>query len=222
MIKSTFPPMRLLSFLFLLLCAQPVSAQTAQPEQERTELNQTDSKGLRQGMWLHRMPARMGEPAYLEFGYYSNGEKTGTWYRFDANGVPEAIEQYSRNVLNGEVKYFDDGRLTVVGHYRGLNPEYTVDTIVVEDPVTGAERLVPVSSERGTIRHGLWRFYDPMTGRLLREDFYQLDEKVSGKTFGLSQSDSAYYKQRDAILPHNRSDQPLKYQKGRQFNPYGK
>lgn len=212
--------MRLLFLLLTFFSVQPLLAQTAEPEHQ--PVNQTDQKGLRQGLWVIRQPARMGEPAFTEFGAYSNGEKNGTWYQLDGNGVPTAIEQFSRNVLNGEVKYFDQGRLIAVGNYRGLNPDYAVDTIVVEDPETGIEKLVPISSERGSVRHGLWRFYDARSGRLLREDFYQLDEKVSSQNFGMSKTDSAYYKQRDAILPHNRSEQPMKYQKGRQFNPYDK
>jgi len=214
--------MRLLLLVLTLFCGQQLFAQPAPSGEDKTEFNQTDNKGMRQGPWLIRQPERMGEPAYFEFGYYSNGEKTGSWYHLDVNGVPEAIEQYSRNVRNGEVKYFDGGRLTVVGHYRGLNPDVIIDTIVVEDPETGQERLVPIASERGSVRHGLWQFYDPRTGRLLREEYYQLDEKVSSQSFGLSKADSTYYKQRDAILPHNLSDKPMKYQKGHQFNPYGK
>lgn len=214
--------MRLLMLLFLLLCMQPVFAQNHAAAQEQTALNQTDSRGLKQGLWVLQQPARMGEPAFTEFGYFSNGEKTGTWYQLDANGSPTAIEQFSRNVLNGEVKYFEGGRLMVVGNYRGLNPDRVIDTIVVEDPVTGAEQLVPIASERGSVRQGLWRFYDPRSGRLLREDYYQLDEKISSQRFGMSRSDSTYYKQRDAVLPHNLSEKPMKYQKGHQFNPYGK
>lgn len=214
--------MRFLLLFCALLWLQPVRAQTSGQQETPTEFNQTDSQGLRQGPWLLRQAARMGEPAFFEFGYYSNGEKTGSWYRLDVNGVPEAIEQFSRNVRNGEAKYFDQGRLVIVGHYRGLNPDVVIDTIVVEDPETGAESLVPIASAKGSVRHGLWRYYDPRTGRLLREEFYQLDEKISQQNFGMSQADSAYYKQRDAILPHNRSDKPMKYQKGHQFNPYGK
>lgn len=215
-------PMRLLLFFLMLLCSPHLFAQTTAQADTPAVFNQTDSEGQRQGPWLIRQAARMGEAAYFEFGYYSNGEKTGSWYRLDINGVPEAIEQFSRNVRNGEVKYFDQGRLVVVGHYRGLNPDVVIDTIVVEDPATGAETLVPIASQRGTLRHGLWRYYDPRTGRLLREEVYQLDEKVSSQSFGLSKADSAYYKQRDAVLPHNLSDKPMKYQKGHQFNPYGK
>lgn len=210
----------ILLLLTLFFCGTPGFAQPA--DADREALNQTDSKGVRQGFWVVRQPARMGEPAYTEFGYFSNGEKTGTWYQFDGNGVPTAIEEYSRDVLNGEVKYFDQGRLVAVGHYKGLNPDRVMDTIVVENPETGEETLVPIASSRGTLRHGLWRLYDPQTGRLRREEFYQLDEKISEQNFGMSRADSAYYKQRNAILPHNRSDKPMKYQRGRQFNPYDK
>ena len=185
-------------FLLLLHTAQAQTTTAAPPN----NLNQTDRKGLRQGMWWIQEPARMGEDAYTEFGTYTQGRKTGIWYRMDNMGQIIAIEQYRNNVLDGEVKYFDQGHLICIGHYRGLNPDHDWDTILVVHPITGVEKLVPISTERGTLRHGTWRYYDPQSGRLTREEDYQVDELLAAQDFVVSTSDSAYYQHRNATLPH--------------------
>lgn len=191
-------------FLCLFLLVFPLCAFAQQNENTRPPLNQLDKKGRREGMWLAQYPERMGEDAYSEFGNYIGGRKNGTWYRMDPSGELLAIERFKNDVLDGEVKYFEQGRLVCIGHYRGLNPGRAYDTILVLNPVTGFERLTPIPTERGTIRHGMWRFYDPETGRLIREDDYQADELMSRQEFPLSNKDSLYYEQRNKRLPHNR------------------
>lgn len=146
----------------------------------------------------------MGEPGYTEFGRFDHGSKTGIWYKIDQNGELMAAETYRNNVLDGEVKYYYNGILTAKGFYRGLNPEKEYDTIVVEDPVTGLQSLRPVHNDRYTVRHGAWKFYDYETGKLVREEEYQVDSIVYSKEFSLVSIDSAYYKKREANMPHNK------------------
>ena len=40
------------------------------------------------------------------------------------------------------------------------------------------------------MRHGLWKFYDPQTGKLLKEEEYQVDELVYSHRFNLTKADS--------------------------------
>lgn len=178
------------------------SAQT-QDATKQQPLNQLDARGQRNGLWWLSRPERMGEPAYTEFGTYDHGDKIGPWYKMDGEGDVTAIENFKGNVLNGEAKYFEQGHLYCTGTFRGLNPQYAYDTIVVTDPVSGAESLVSVPSAKGTVRHGMWRYYDPQTGRLIREEEYQVDELIYKKEFGLTKADSLYYQQRIQALPHN-------------------
>lgn len=187
---------------WLLLACFPVGA-FAQQEARAAALNQTDKRGHKQGMWYVQQPERMGEDAYIEFGNYNANRKTGLWYHINNVNEITAIEQYRNNVLDGEVKYFENGRLITTGHYRGLNPDQAFDTIFVEHPVTGAEKLTIIPTDRGTLRHGLWRYYDPATGRLVREEEYQVDELLSRQVFTIANTDSAYYEQRNKRLPHN-------------------
>lgn len=165
-------------------------------------LNQKDARGKAHGTWYVQQPARMGEPAFIEFGNYDHGRKAGIWYKLDGEGQLIAMERYRDDVLDGEVKYFENGYLTCVGHYRGLNPRQKFDTIIVADPITGLEKLVSVSTDRGALRHGTWRYYDPQTGRLIKEEEYQVDDLIGEKTFGLTKEDSTYYQKRVRTLPH--------------------
>lgn len=202
---------KLISFFLLLLMATTVAAQQLPDKKKLKEkLNQFDSKGMKDGLWLNRMPERKGEPGFNEFGNYLKGEKTGLWYKMNINGDLMAIENYKRDYFDGQVKYFTNGQLTVVGTYRALNPDVVVDTIIVEEPVTGAQELIAVKADRGTVRHGTWRFYDERTGRLEKVEEYQVDNLIYEEYFPMSRADSLYYEKRNASLPHMKkgSDKP--------------
>lgn len=170
--------------------------------QTKTEINQTDEMGKPHGFWYIYTPAGRGEAAESSFGNYVHGAKTGLWYINDGKGDITSIETFKYNVRDGEAKYFDNGQLTCVGHYRGLNPKVALDTVNIIDPITGDEKLVSVPTERGSVRHGSWRFYDELSGRLIREEQYQVDELIYKKDFSISPADSAFYQKRNAILPH--------------------
>lgn len=165
-------------------------------------INIKDAQGRPDGLWYSYTPAQKGEPAMAVFGTYDHGNKTGMWYTSDGQGNMVSIEQYKYNVRDGEAKYFENGQLTCVGHYRGLNPSNKIDTVLITHPITGEEKYYYVSTERGSVRHGMWRFYDPLSGRLVREEEYQVDELIYSKDFSISTADSVYYQKRNAQLPH--------------------
>jgi len=196
----------ILLFALLYWGMEATAQTTPQPSKTSTSLNKTDVNGKPNGLWLGTKDALRGEPAYSEFGNYDHGIKIGKWYKIDGEGELMAIENYKYNVLDGEVKYFDNGHLTVVGHYRSLNPAFPYDTIVVTDPVSGLEKLVKVPTDHGTLRHGMWRYYDSQSGRLVKEAEYQVDSLVYEKEFTLSKADSAYYEKRNKNLPHVKNE----------------
>jgi len=194
---------RQILFFFLIL-ALPTAA-FAQ-EAERTEpLNARDAAGKPHGLWYIRQPARMGEPASTQWGMFEHGAKTGVWYTTDAEGELISTERFRAGLKHGEARYFERGRVLAAGPYLALNATRAWDTVWVTDAVTLAERRVPIRTERGSIRHGLWRFYDAESGRLVREVDYQADEAVYERTFLISAQDSSYYRQRAARLPHVRN-----------------
>ncbi len=177
------------------MCAQ---AQT----QAKLEINQRDELGKAQGLWYTYAAAERGEPAQTTIGHYDHGQKTGIWYVNDGKGNLSSIETFKANVRDGEAKYFENGQLTCIGHFRGLNPSVAVDTLNIVDPITGDEKWVSVPTERGSVKHGSWRFYDELSGRLIREEQYQVDELIYKKDFSISAADSAHYQYRNKRLPH--------------------
>lgn len=202
---------KLIPVLLLVAMATAVVAQQLPDKKKLKEkLNQYDSKGMKDGLWLNRVPERKGEPAFNEFGNYHKNEKTGLWYKMAADGDLMAIENYKRDYYEGQVKYFTNGQLTVVGMYRALNPDVVIDTIIVVEPVTGVQELVAVKADRGTVRHGTWRFYDERTGRLEKVEEYQVDNLIYEEYFPMTKADSLYYEKRNANLPHMKkgSDKP--------------
>ena len=154
-------------------------------------------------MWYYEAEALRGEPAYKEFGSYKDDARTGLWYKLDKEDQLMAIENYKKGVLNGEVQYYTKGKLSCIGHYRGLNPDNKLDSVWVTDPVTYTDTMVIVPTERGSLKHGRWRYYDPITGKLTREEEYQVDNLISEKEYEfVSKSDSLIIERRKANLPH--------------------
>lgn len=190
------------AILYLCTMLVPVQHATAQGSAGGSGLNARDKAGKPHGMWYTLQAARMGEPASAEWGTYDHGLKTGMWYQTDAEGEIKTIERFRNDVKDGEAKYFQGGRLIAVGPYRGLNPAREYDTVLVTNAVTGEEKPVRVRTDRGSLRHGLWRFYDEQTGRLNREVEFQVDEVVYQKTFLLTREDSSYYQRYTQKLPH--------------------
>jgi antitoxin component YwqK of YwqJK toxin-antitoxin module len=193
-----------------LWACQPARAQSSKtntPAIPQGDINKKDTKGKKTGMWLVSMPARMGEAGYSEFGTYDEGNKAGLWYKLDGEGRLTSIETYRNNVLDGEVKYYENGRVTCIGYYRGLNPRYSHDTIDVIDPVSHKETRRIIPTERSTLKHGTWRFYDADNGRLVREEDYQIDELVYHKDYPMSKADSLIYLKRESKMPHNKKKQ---------------
>lgn len=174
-------------------------------QKEEDSLNKTDGKNRKQGTWFYKFEALRGEPAYAEFGNYKDDLRVGLWYKLDSEQRLMSIENYSRGVLNGTAQYYENGKLICIGTYRGLNPDVKFDSIWVTDPVTEYQELVAVPSEKGTMKHGLWRYYDPETGQMVKEEEYQVDDLIGKREFHfVSKSDSIRVERRNANLPHTK------------------
>ena len=104
---------------------------------------------------------------------------------------------------DGEVKYYNKGILYCTGFYRTVKVGGDRDTIVVVHPDTHEEGLREVLASENTERHGMWRFYDETTGKLLREEEYQQDVLIFKKNY-ISPQDSIAIAKREAQMPHNK------------------
>lgn len=193
------------------------TTKTPQDNAKPIEYNLTDKKNRRQGTWILRQEALRGEPAMTSVGKYLDNRKTGTWYNFDQEGKPISILKYKKDVLDGESKYFENGMLVCVGNWRGLNPDEPVDTIWVYNPETDQENQVVISTERGTLQHGLWKYYHPESGQLIKEEVYQVGELLKVKQYNLQEGLSDEQKKAiEAELLHNQN-KPI--YKPRKVNP---
>ncbi len=196
--------------VFVCVCSFAGMAQSVNvniKDKNTRDINKLDENGKRQGTWLVSQQAHMGEPGFSEFGNYDHGLKMGKWYKIDDEGDLMSVEMFKNDVLDGEVKYYEKGKLTCIGHYRGLNPNVEYDTVMVVHPITGEESLKAIESERGTARHGLWQFFDPQTGKLVKEEEYQVDELVYSHRFDLTKADSLATQAHIQDLPHNTGTQ---------------
>ena len=187
------------------------------PNPKKSNINKLDKEGNKHGMWLNNVKPRKGEYGYSEFGSYIHGLKNGLWYKMNTEGDLVAIENYKNDYYDGEVKYFTKGQVTCIGNFRGLNPEQEYDTIMVENPVTGEQSLVPVKAERGTLRHGLWRFYNETTGALELVQEYQVDSLIYEESINFSRQDSLRMIQRTHTMPHNTKTEHYKPPADKQF-----
>lgn len=209
------------SFLILvltLLCLVPklASAQIVIPTDS---INQVDKNNKKQGFWHFKDKQTLDDLfPYTEYGYYSDDRKTGPWVRIDSYGRLKSIETYFKGALSGKVQYFDKGQLHIEGHFLNFDPDKKIDTVTVVDPITELIERVPIETSRGSMRHGVWKYYDPVTGQLLRTEIYQVDDLI--KTIqhysgGLKSTDSAFKAKVDKELPHNIDPSGKKYQKGK-------
>lgn len=184
--------MNIYSIILVLCFALLQNASFAQTKNNErgAEVNRYDNQKRKHGWWVYQAEAGMGEPAYKRFGVYVHGMKTGPWYKMNNESGLMAVENYKYGALDGESKYYTNGKHTVTGTYKALNPSFPVDTILVEDPVSGLQKLVPVKSDVGTVRHGLWKYYNEVTGELLRIEEYQVDELIYAKDIQQDNADS--------------------------------
>lgn len=169
-------------------------------------VNKLDADGKKHGDWVIKQREQRGEPEYTSFGAYIHGAKFGLWYKMDSEGDLIAIENYRNGLLDGEVKYYTKGKLACIGQYLALNTTYDYDSIVVEDPVTGVQKLVRVPTSWGSVRHGMWHYYEPYSGRLIRDVEYQIDDIIFTKDYPYSKADSTHYQKRAKNLPHLKQD----------------
>lgn len=152
-------------------------------EQPKDNLNKVDSKNQKQGLWFFMHEARMGEPRHYEYGNYKDDKKTGIWTKLDNEQQLAATENYQNGVLNGTAQYYEEGHLSCIGNYRGLNQNQTYDSIWVTDPTTLIDSMVVLPTEIGHTKHGIWRYYNINTGHLMREEEYQVDYLIYEKDF---------------------------------------
>jgi antitoxin component YwqK of YwqJK toxin-antitoxin module len=133
-------------------------------------------KYLQDGKWI----LNFDNGKIRRTGYYKKGMPIGTWQDYFSTGKLRKISNYGifeqdgvqYSSLSGSYQeYHQNGKLKVNGFY-AATVSTTYDTIVVNDPVTGAEKqtLMPRKKLVGN-RTGQWEYYTE-TGEAEKKETY--------------------------------------------------
>jgi len=142
-------------------------------------LNRMDMKGRKQGPWSIHMDDLRGERGYEEEGYFENDKKEGTWKRYSLDGDKIAEENFRWGNKNGKCIYYTNtGGLLREESWKAVNPDNPIDTVDVydlHDPTKVVDR-VAVRLTGFTLKHGVWKYYDPYNGTVESTERYWLDK----------------------------------------------
>ncbi|MFT3980144.1 MAG: hypothetical protein QM687_06705 [Ferruginibacter sp.] len=176
------------AFAFMLAATLPhsVSAQykTYKISVKGDTINAINAAGKKVGKWVNHVEELRGEPGYEEEGEYKDGAKNGTWRLYTLEGDLLGIENYKNGGKDGVQQYYTYlGDLVREESWRGYDPEHPYDTIPVYG--TGSNEIVDmkvVKAEQYSVKHGTWRYYEPGTGRLMKEEEYDRNVVVKPKS----------------------------------------
>lgn len=143
-------------------------------------INKIDKKNLKQGKFVLHLDELRGEPGFEEEGIYKNDAKEGVWRKYNLQGDPIGFETYLHGGKDGLQQYYSPlGELLREENWRGYNPDAPYDTIAVYG--TGSNEIVDykiVKAEQYSIKQGMWRYYEPVTGRLLKSEEWDRNNLV--------------------------------------------
>ncbi len=141
-------------------------------------LNRVDLKDRKQGPWVVKVESVRGERGYEEEGVYKDDKKDGTWRMYTLEGDLLAMENYRWGQRDGRNTYFNHvGQLVREEAWRAIDPKNPYDTVNVYDvndpSIVLGKRVVKVESL--TVKHGTWKFYNPMTGTIEETQQWAMD-----------------------------------------------
>ena len=159
-------------------------------------VNQTDSRGRKQGHWIKRYP----DQTILYEGYFKDDHPVGEFRRYYEDKTIKSVLQYSNNGKEASaVLYHPNGNIASKGKYVNQKKEgkwqffsaVTKGYLISEDIYSGdlrngpsvrfypdstvAERLIYVND----IRQGEWTRYYPNGSILLKSNY--LNDRINGK-----------------------------------------
>ena len=148
-------------------------------------LNRVDLKGKKQGPWVSHFDELRGEPGFEEEGYYNNDKKEGAWRKYSLIGDLIAVENFRWGNKDGKNVYFNNtGQLLREESWKAVNPDNPYDTVAVydlNDPTKIVDHRV-IKLEGYTLKHGVWNFYDPMSGKVDKTEKWYLDKPATGNS----------------------------------------
>lgn len=143
-------------------------------------LNCVDLNGKKQGKWIIQVPKLRAEPGYEEEGVFKDDRKEGIWRKYNMMGDQIAQESYRWGNLNGKCFYFTIHGLEHEESWLALNPNKLYDTIDVQDPLNPNKYVqVVVKTEGTSLKHGVWKYYNPNTGAIIDTQEYKMNRLKS-------------------------------------------
>ena len=143
-------------------------------------INKIDKKGSKQGKFVLRKEELRGEPGFEEEGMYKNDAKEGIWRRYNLMGDPIGFETYMHGGKDGPQQYYSPlGELLREESWKGYNPDAPYDTIAIYG--TGSNEIVDfkvVKAEQYSVKHGFWKYYEAVTGRLFKTEEWDRNNMV--------------------------------------------
>ena len=150
--------MRILTFIIILF-----------PIISFSQINQTDTNGLRQGLWKKQYP----NGGLMYEGMFREGKPVGEWKRFHEGGQKKALISYIENSDSAYTLFFDVwGEKVAEGNY--LNERKTGLWYLFSKNIKIAEEQFKNGDKHGICR----KFFD--TGELLEEAEWEFG-KQEGK-----------------------------------------
>ncbi len=135
-------------------------------------INRIDKKGFKQGKWVLRTEPLRGEEGFEDEGIYKDDLKEGVWRHYTLIGDPIGFETYLHGGKDGLQQYYTAyGQLIREESWKGYNPDAPFDTIAVYG--TGSNEILEYKIQKAqqySIKQGPWRYYDPLTGRLIKSE----------------------------------------------------
>jgi antitoxin component YwqK of YwqJK toxin-antitoxin module len=164
--------------------------------QKETSVNQTDSRGRKQGHWIKRYP----DQTILYEGYFKDDHPVGELRRYYEDKTIKSVLQFSKDGKEANaILYHPNGNIASKGKYVNQKKEgkwqffsaMNKDYLISEDIYTGDRRngvsvkFYPDSTvaERvryvNDIRQGEWTRYYPNGSILLKSNY--LNDRIDGK-----------------------------------------
>jgi len=181
--------MRILIFLFLFCSLQGFSQWKDYKLTEKGDtLNRIDRQDKKQGEWVVHYDNVRGERGYEEEGVFVDDRKEGEWRLFSLMGDLIGIEHYRWGFKDGLSQYFTtDGNLRLEQNWKALNPDKPYDTLMVEDvDKLNVYREVVVKNEGASLKHGEWKYYDAVTGMVMKAEHYVLGKLQSAPSAAIA------------------------------------
>lgn len=172
--------MRYLLVLLLFVCLQSqAQLKSFIISVKGDTLNRVDNNNKKQGPWVLRVEDLRGEPGFEEEGYFEDDKRDGAWRKYALSGDLIAIENYKWGEKHGKQQYYTKmGDLLREESWRATNPENPYDSVQVPDPeVPNKWEMKIVKLEVASVAHGVWKYYDPATGFIAKQETYLFGQR---------------------------------------------